>query len=92
MPPGSVLNVPDSLWQSYVYASLLAGSALRGCRVMVVAPTQDSAPSAAAPTLARAHGLMGRLIVFSNAMQAPIAAQPKTLPTRTLTSFSASLR
>jgi hypothetical protein len=75
MPPGSVLNVPDSLWQSYVYASLLAGSSLRGCRVMVIAPTKDSAPSSAPPTLARAHGLMGRLIVFSNAMQAPIAAQ-----------------
>ncbi len=68
MPPGSILKVPDSLWQSYVYASLLAGSAQRGCKVLVIAPTKDSAPSAAAPTLARAHGLMGRLIVFSNEM------------------------
>ncbi len=68
MPPGSVLKVPDSLWQSYIYASLLAGSALRGCQVLVIAPTKDSAPSGAAPTLARAHGLMGRLIVFSNEM------------------------
>jgi len=68
MPSGSVLKVPDSLWQSYVYASLLAGSAQRGCKVMVIAPTLDSAPSGAAPTLARAHGLLGRLIVFSNAM------------------------
>jgi hypothetical protein len=68
MPPGSVLKVPDSLWQSYIYASLLAGSAQRGCQVLVIAPTKDSAPSGAAPTLARAHGLMGRLIVFSNEM------------------------
>ncbi len=68
MPPGSVLKVPDSLWQSYIYASLLAGSAQRGCKVLVIAPTLDSAPSGAAPTLARAHGLMGRLIVFSNEM------------------------
>jgi len=68
MPPGSVLKVPDSLWQSYIYASLLAGSAQRGCQVLVIAPTLDSAPSGAAPTLARAHGLMGRLIVFSNEM------------------------
>jgi hypothetical protein len=68
MPPGSVIKVPDSLWQSYVYASLLAGSAQRGCKVMIIAPTKDSAPSGAAPTLARAHGLLGRLIVFSNAM------------------------
>jgi hypothetical protein len=68
MPAGSVLKVPDSLWQSYVYASLLAGSAQRGCKVMIIAPTLDSAPSGAPPTLARAHGLLGRLIVFSNAM------------------------
>jgi hypothetical protein len=27
MPPGSVLKVPDSLWQSYIYASLLVFSA-----------------------------------------------------------------
>lgn len=66
MPAGSVLKVPDSLWQSYLYGSLLAGSALRGCRVMVIAPTSETAPSNAPPTLARAHGLMGRLIVFSN--------------------------
>ena len=68
MPPGSILKVPDSLWQSYIYASLLAGSSQRGCKVLVIAPTKDSAPSGAAPTLARAHGLMGRLIVFSNEM------------------------
>ena len=72
MPGGSVIKVPDSLWQSYVYASLLAGSALRGCQVMVVAPTNDSAPSAAKPTLARAHGLLGRLIVFSGEMSTRI--------------------
>ena len=75
MPPGSVLNVPDSLWQSYIYASLLSGSSLRGCRVMVIAPTKNSAPSGAPPTLARAHGLMGRLIVFSNAMDVQITDQ-----------------
>jgi len=74
MPPGSVMKVPDSLWQSYIYASLLSGSALRGCRVLVIAPTQDSAPSAGAPQLARAHGLMGRLIVFGNELEQPIAA------------------
>ncbi len=68
MPAGSVLNIPDSLWQDYLYASLLAGSALRGCRALIIAPTLESAPSAAAPTMARAHGLMGRLIVFSNTM------------------------
>jgi len=75
MPPGSVVKVPDSLWQNYLYASLLAGSALRGCRVLIIAPTAESAPSAAAPTLARAHGLMGRLIVFDQTMGPDMASQ-----------------
>jgi len=74
MPAGSVIKVPDSLWQSYVYASLLAGSAQRGCQVLIIAPTLDSAPSGAPATLARAHGLMGRLVVFSNAMDSQIEA------------------
>ena len=74
MPPGSVLKVPDSLWQSYVYASLLAGSAQRGCKVLIIAPTLDSAPSGAPATLARAHGLMGRLIVYANGMDSQLAA------------------
>lgn len=68
MPPGSVLKVPDSLWQSYVYASLMAGSALRGCRVLVIAPTLESAPSDGGPQMARANGLMKRLVVFGNDM------------------------
>ena len=75
MPRGSVLQIPDSLWQSYIYASLLAGSALRGCRVLIIAPTQESAPSAGSPQMARAHGLLGRLIVFSNAMLPQIEAE-----------------
>ncbi len=74
MPAGSVLKVPDSLWQSYLYASLLAGSAQRGCKVLVIAPTRDSAPSGAATTLARAHGLMGRLVVYSEGMENQLAA------------------
>jgi len=68
MPSGSVLKVPDSLWQSYIYASLMAGSALRGCRSMVIAPTLESAPSSGGPQMARANGLMNRLVVFGNEM------------------------
>ncbi len=68
MPPGSIMYVPDSLWQSYVYASLMAGSALRGCRSLVIAPTLRAAPSSGPPQMARASGLMKRLVVFGNAM------------------------
>jgi len=68
MPPGSVMKVPDSLWQSYQYASLMAGSALRGCRVLVIAPSLDAAPSNGAPQMARANGLMKRLVIFGHDM------------------------
>jgi hypothetical protein len=61
-----VLKVPDSLWQSYLYASLLAGSALRGCRVLIVAPALVSAPSAGGPAMARAHDLFSALIQFQH--------------------------
>ena len=75
MPTGSVLRVPDSLWQNYLYASLLAGSALRGCRVAVIAPRQETAPSSAGVTMARAHGLLGRLIVFQGGAAAELDAE-----------------
>jgi len=68
MPPGSIVKVPDSLWQSYLYASLMAGSALRGCRSLVIAPSLRAAPSAGGLQMARANGLMKRLVVFGNAM------------------------
>jgi len=72
MPAGSVLKIPDSLWLSYVYGSLLAGSALRGCTVMIFAPSRASAPSAAGPTLARFHGLFSALIYVRNALTEPM--------------------
>lgn len=75
MPPGSLLKVPDSLWQNYVYASLLTGSALRGCEVLIMAPSLASAPSAASVTMARAHGLLGALIVMGNGLEQEISAQ-----------------
>src|SRR4029078_1773131 len=46
MPSGSIVKVPDSLWQSYLSASLMAGSALRGCRSLIIAPSLRAAPSA----------------------------------------------
>jgi hypothetical protein len=68
MPPGSVMYVPDSLWQSYVYASLMAGSALRGCCSLVISPSLRAAPSSGTPQMTRASGLMKRLVVFGNEM------------------------
>ncbi len=81
MPSGSLLKVPDSLWQSYIYASLLTGSALRGCRVLIFAPALASAPSSAGPTMARAHGLFSALIYFQNELGDEIEAEGGLLKT-----------
>jgi hypothetical protein len=64
MPPGSVVKVPDSLWGSAVYVSLLTGSAFRGVRVLFVAPSQAAAPSSGWPAMGIAHELFARLIVI----------------------------
>ncbi|HEX5819697.1 MAG TPA: hypothetical protein VFY20_12495 [Gemmatimonadales bacterium] len=81
MPSGSVIKVPDSLWQSYLYGSLLAGSALRGCRVLIVAPALVSAPSAGAPAMARAHDLFSALIQFQQDLGGTMAAAGGMLKT-----------
>ena len=64
MPPGSVVKVPDSLWGNALYASLLTGSALRGCRVLFVAPSLAAAPDPGWPSMTLAHDLFARLIVL----------------------------
>lgn len=81
MPSGSVIKVPDSLCQSYLYASLLAGSALRGCSVMIVAPALASAPSAGAPAMARAHDLFRALIRFQQDLGGTVGAAGGMLTT-----------
>ncbi|HET9234897.1 MAG TPA: hypothetical protein VFP10_12220, partial [Candidatus Eisenbacteria bacterium] len=72
-------KVPDSLWQSWLYGSLLAGSALRGCKVLIIAPSLASAPSAAGPTMARAHGLLSALLVFQNGLRQELAREQGVL-------------
>lgn len=61
-PSGSVIVVPDPLWLGSEWAGMLVGAALRGCRVFVIAPSLDNAPSAAAPTMSEASDVLGRLI------------------------------
>src|SRR2546425_10681285 len=67
MPRGSVIKVPDSLWGSSLYAALLCGSALRGVRVLFIAPSLESGPSAGWPQMGLAHDLFARLIVLQRA-------------------------
>jgi hypothetical protein len=74
MPPGSVVKVPDSLWGSAIYASLLTGSAFRGVRVLFIAPSLASAPSSGWPAMGIAHDLFGRLIVIQNRLRPELEA------------------
>ncbi len=81
MPPGSVVKVPDSLWGSSIFASMLAGSALRGARVLFIAPSLDSAPSSGWPAMGLAHDLFSRLIVLQQALGPELEAAGGLLKT-----------
>lgn len=74
MPPGSVLKVPDSLWNASFFAGLLVGACLRGGHVLFIAPAQDNAPSGGFPQMARAHELLTRLLLVRRELGAAIAA------------------
>lgn len=62
-PAGSVIYVPDSLWTNYEWLAQLVSAALRGCRVFVVAPAAEHAPSAGFPQMSVMHDLVTRLVV-----------------------------
>jgi hypothetical protein len=69
--PGAVFKVPDSLWMNELLACLLGGAALRGTRVLPIAPSAASAP---APDLGLPgiHDTFSRLLAFRHAMAAEI--------------------
>jgi hypothetical protein len=65
-PAGTVIYVPDSLWTSYEWMAQLVSAALRGCRVYVVAPTLENAPSAGFPVMVATQDLMARLTIVAD--------------------------
>lgn len=73
MPPGSVIKIPDSLWNSMFFAGLLTGASCRGVRVLIVAPALANAPSAGFPQMSRAWELASRLVEV-RALLAPVLA------------------
>lgn len=74
LPPGSVMKIPDSLWNSTFFGSLLAGASLRGCTVSIMAPAPANAPSSGFPQLARAHELLARLLLLREVLEDPMRA------------------
>ena len=81
MPPGSVVKIPDSLWGNALYAALLCGSAFRGVRVLLVAPSLASAPSSGWPQMGITHDLFARLIVIQQELGPELEASGGMLKT-----------
>lgn len=73
MPPGSVIKIPDSLWNGTFWGSALIGCALRGVRVLVIAPSFENAPARAFGSLLRSQELLWRLLAASRLLESEIA-------------------
>jgi hypothetical protein len=74
MPPGSHLYIPDSLWNSPLWGGMLVGASLRGCKVFVIAPAWENAPSAGIPQMSRANEVLRRLLVLRKRVRREIEA------------------
>lgn len=74
MPAGSVIKVPDSLWNGTFWGAALAGCALRGVRVLVIAPSYANAPARAFGSMQRSYELLWRLATVSHELDAEITA------------------
>ena len=74
MPAGSVIKIPDSLWNSTFYGALLAGACVRGAQVLIIAPAEANAASRGFPQMARAHELLTRLLVVRDELGTAITA------------------
>ncbi|MCC6930747.1 MAG: hypothetical protein IT359_17285 [Gemmatimonadaceae bacterium] len=74
MPAESVIKIPDSLWSSAFWGSALVGCALRGVRVLVIAPALASAPAPAFGSMVRARELVWRLTSAARVLAPEIAA------------------
>ena len=70
MPAGSVDKIPDSLWNNPLWASLLVGHALRGGRVLIMAPAPENAPSPDPRALTLAEAMLARVLA-ARAILAP---------------------
>ncbi|MEJ2539025.1 MAG: hypothetical protein P8188_03400 [Gemmatimonadota bacterium] len=75
MPPGSVIKVPDSIWGSHFWASMLLGHALRGGRSLLIAPAIANAPSSQFPQMSRARDVLGRMVVASQVLDREITRE-----------------
>ncbi|MGH7723919.1 MAG: hypothetical protein ACREOU_00680 [Candidatus Eiseniibacteriota bacterium] len=74
MPSGGTLVAPDSLWTSDFWAGMFFAAALRGCRVYVIAPAADHAPSSSLPTLGLMRETLASLLEASRRIHPDLLA------------------
>ncbi len=74
MPPGSVIKIPDSLWNGTFWGSALIGCAMRGGRVLVIAPALANAPARAFGSMIRSRELLWRLVTADRVLRPIIGA------------------
>jgi hypothetical protein len=75
LPPGAVVKAPDSLWNHPLWGSMLLGHALRGGRVLLIAPSLSHAPSDGFPQMSRAQELLGRMVLAGEILQEPLGRE-----------------
>lgn len=73
MPPGSVIKIPDSLWNGTFWGSALLGCALRGGRVLIITPAFVNAPARSFGSIIRSRELLWRLITASDVLSDELA-------------------
>jgi phosphatidylserine/phosphatidylglycerophosphate/cardiolipin synthase-like enzyme len=74
MPAGSVVKVPDSLWNNDFWGSALFGCALRGVRVLIIAPSDANHPVEIFGSRALSRELFSRLLAARREFAPEIAA------------------
>jgi hypothetical protein len=82
MPRGSIILVPDGYWNTPFWGGMLAGAALRGCRVLIITPSPENATfSDAFPLLSRSQELFSRLILIQKELKNELDAAGGMLKT-----------
>ncbi|MFN8571254.1 MAG: hypothetical protein U0132_04300 [Gemmatimonadaceae bacterium] len=74
MPPGSVVQIPDALWNGTFWGAAMVGCALRGVRVLVIAPSRANAPAPAFGSMVRGRELLWRLLAAGRVLAPEISA------------------
>ena len=74
MPRGTLQIIPDSLWDSDFWLSLLLGNSLRGGWTSIQAPALENAPSAGFPQMSRTQELLARHVVIQEILGDEIEA------------------